>query len=215
MLLGDEDAAAILSRFEPEELQIVGKAMCAMSDVGPERIANAIGGFVDQANVKQLPARDRPAKLRSMMARAHGDVKADSMIQQIAPSAASRNIELARWLAPPVLVRLLAGEHPQAIAVLLMLLDPVVAAHVLAGLPSEQQPDIVERVARLGPVTAQAVDMLNDMLEAGIAQQFGSEALALGGAREAADLINQAAGAVGTGGDACPQPARRRACRRD
>lgn len=196
MLLGDDEATAILSRLEPEELQVIGKAMCAMSDIGPERIANAIGGFVERANADELDTRDRPARLRNLLASAHGDFKAESLIDQIAPPVAAHNIELARWLAPPVLVRLLAGEQPQTIAVLLMLLEPVAAAHVLAGLPAELQPEVVERVARLGPVTAQAVEMLNDLLELGITQTFGTEALALGGAREAADLINQAAGAV-------------------
>ncbi len=192
MLLGDEDAAAILSRLEPEELHVLGTTMCAMSDIGPERIANAIGGFVTQANVREISTQGRPQKFRDVMARAVGEVKADSLMEQIAPPVAARNIELARWLAPPVLVKLLSGEHPQAIAVLLMLLEPSQAAQVLASLPQAIQPEVVERVARCGPVSPHAVEMLNAMLEAGITRQYGKAALMMGGPRDAADLINQA-----------------------
>ncbi len=192
MLLGDEEAATILARLEPEELQVIGKTMCAMSDIGPDRIANAIGGFVSHANVKELPARNRPQKFRDVMARAVGDMKADGLMEQITPPSAGRSIEMARWLAPPVLIKLLSSEHPQAVAVLLMLLDPVQAAHVLAGLPPSMQPEIVERVARCGPVSPHAVEMLNTMLEQGIARHYGKAALAMGGPREAADLINEA-----------------------
>lgn len=196
MLLGDEEAAAILARLEPEELHMIGRTMCEMSDVGPDRIASAIGGFVQHANVRELAARDRPQKLREVMTRAVGEVKADSVMEQIAPATQGRTIEMARWLAPPVLVKLLANEHPQAVAVLLLLLDPAQAAQVLAGLPEAMQPLVVERVARCGPVSPFAVEMLNEMLEQGITRQFGAAALQLGGAREAADMINQAAGSV-------------------
>jgi len=163
-----------------------------MSDIGPDRIANAIGGFVSHANVRELSAQGRPQKFREVMARAVGDIKADSLMEQIAPPVAARNIELARWLAPPVLVKLLAGEHPQAVAVLLMLLDPAQAAQVLAGLPQAMQPEVVERVARCGPVSPRAIEMLNAMLEQGITRTFGKSALMMGGPREAADLINEA-----------------------
>lgn len=196
MLLGDEEAAAILGRLDPDELQILGRAMIDMSDIGPRRIANAIGGFVHHANVQELSARDRPQRLRDQMARAVGDFKADSVMQQIVPPQQGQTIEIARWLAPQVLVELLTHEQPQAIAVLLMMLDPVQAALVLAALPASAQPRIVERIARCGPVPAQAVAMLNRMLEARISHQYGAKPLQMGGAREAANLINEAAGAV-------------------
>ena len=196
MLLGDDEAAAILGRLEPQELQLVGRAMCELTHIGPERIASAIGGFVKQANVRELATGDHPQRLRHVMARAVGEIKADAVMEQIVPAGAGRSIEMARWLAPPVLARLLKGEHPQAVAVLLLLLDPVQAAQVLASLPAAIQPEIVERVARCGTVTPFAVEMLNRMLEDGITRQYGAAALQLGGAREAADLINEAAGSV-------------------
>ena len=46
MLLSDVDAAALLAQLGPEELEAVGTAMCAMGDVDPGRIADAIAGFI-------------------------------------------------------------------------------------------------------------------------------------------------------------------------
>ena len=62
--------------------------------------------------------------------------------------AAPRSLELAKWLAPGVLVRLILDEHPQVIAALLLLIEPEPAAAVLAMLPLELQTLVVERVAK-------------------------------------------------------------------
>lgn len=194
MLLDDDAAANILGRLDPAELELIGRTMCAMEDVGPGWIANAITGFIDHAQAETLPAHDRYPRLRTVMTQAVGAVKADSLLERIAPDGNRRTIDLARWLAPAVLAKLIKDEHPQVIAVLLLLLEPGPAAVVLAALPGIIQPTIVERIARLGPVSAHAVTMLSDILADRIGQQFGERALLMGGAREAADLINQAAG---------------------
>lgn len=194
MLLDDDEAANILGRLDPSELELIGKTMCEMEDVGPSWVANAIAGFIEHADVEILPARDRYTRLRTVMTQAVGQVKAESLLERIAPDTNSHTIDLARWLAPPVLVKLIKDEHPQAIAVLLLLLEPEQAAQILAALPEAIQPTIVERIARLGPVSAHAVAMLNDILADRIGQQYGEKALMMGGARGAADLINQAAG---------------------
>lgn len=103
-------------------------------------------------------------------------------------------MELARWLAPTVLVRLILDEHPQVIAALLLLIEPEPAAEVLAMLPLELQSLVVERVAKSGAISAQAITTIDTLLTQRISATFGTAALMLGGPREAANLINLAAG---------------------
>src|SRR3546814_1216066 len=55
-------------------------------------------------------------------------------------------------------------EHPQVAALLIANLDPAVGAKVLELLPDVMQPDIMHRIARLGPITPEAVEMLNALL---------------------------------------------------
>ncbi len=196
MLLDDAQATQILARLEPEELTQVGKSMSALGEIGPDRIASALAGFISHAEVDDVPAGDRMSRFRNVMTQAVGEVKAGSLLQRIAPEAPNTSIELARWLAPDVLAPMIADEHPQAVAVLLLLLEPQQAAELLAMLPQPAQPAIVERIARLGPVSPHAVTMLNTMLATRLSEQFGRTALAMGGPREAAELINQAHSSV-------------------
>ena len=45
MLLAEEDAAKILGQLTPEELHQLAGKMCAIGEVAPEEVANAIAGF--------------------------------------------------------------------------------------------------------------------------------------------------------------------------
>ena len=193
MLLEEGQAAAILGQLGPEELQLLGEIMCRLGDIGPEQISQAISGFVANSAGQGISARGRSAQVRSLMNRAVGEVKADNLMQRILPGgeASAPAIELARWLTPEALIPMIRDEHPQAIAVMLVQLDPEVAAAVLHALPPEAQTAVVHRVATLGPVSAEAIAMLEALLEQRIATCHGKAALSLGGPREAANIINQ------------------------
>src|SRR5690606_40633008 len=160
MLLAEEDATGLLSRLSPEELRLLGSKMCELGEIGPGAIADAIAGFAERADQAGLPAQDRAQDVRRLMTGAVGELKADNLMRGIAPEEARKpatSLDLARWLDPEVIVSLIADEHPQAIAVLLVQLDPQVAAQVLAGLPENKQTPVVHRIARLGPIAPQAI----------------------------------------------------------
>lgn len=195
MLLGEEEAARLLSGLSPEELQALGSKMCAIGDIGPAAIVDAIANFAECAGEAGIPAHDRVESVRRIMTGAVGELKAESLMRRVAPVREiprSPALELARWLEPDVLVDLIKDEHPQAIAVLLVQLDPVAAAAVLAGLPEELHTPVVHRIARLGPVSPDAIAILEEMLAAKIAGAQGKAPVAMGGVREAAEIVNKA-----------------------
>ena len=198
MLLDEVQAAQILSRLEPGELRLLGEKMCALGEIGPDVIAQAIASFVDKTERLGLKAHDRLGQVRALMTRAVGGVKADSLMERILPPdhKPPSPLELAKWLNPSALVPLIAEEHPQAIAVLLVQLDPEVAAEVLHALPAAKQPQVVHRIATLGPVAPEALVMLEEMLGSRIREFHGGAPLAMGGPREAAEIINGAGKAV-------------------
>ncbi len=196
MLLEDDQAAALLGKLDPDELRLLGEQMCALGEISPAAIEDAIARFVERTEKMGLIVPDRVGQVRAMLTRAIGDVKTESLMQRIAPEQRTNSLELARWLTPQVLIPLVRDEHPQAVAVLLVQLDPQVAAGVLHGLPEAIQSQVVQRVATLGPVSPDALTMLEDMLARRITDCHGRAALTMGGPREAADIINAAARTV-------------------
>ncbi|MXP41570.1 flagellar motor switch protein FliG [Altererythrobacter soli] len=199
MLLGEEDAARLLAGLSPDELRTLGAKMCAMGEIGPGAIAAAISSFAESAGRSGIASHDRVENVRRIMTSAVGEVKADSLMRRVAPPQEGPRtpaLELAQWLEPEVLIPLIADEHPQAIAVLLVQLEPVAAAAVLAGLPEELHTPVVHRIAKLGPVSPEAITILEETLAAKIARTHGKAPLTMGGVREAAEIINNAARSV-------------------
>lgn len=194
MLLEEDQAAEILRQLGPEELQLLGEKMCALGEIGPEQIADAVAGFVANTGQGGISARGRSEKVRGLMTRAVGGVKAENLMQRILPQEESSGpvIELVRWLNPQALIPLIKDEHPQAIAVLLVQLNPEIAAQVLHALPDAVQPQVMHRVATLGTVSTEAVKMLEALLERRIEERTGRSVLTMGGPKEAANIINNA-----------------------
>lgn len=193
-LLTDDEAALLLGRMDPSELEKLGGAMCDLGDIEQPHIAEALSDFVTEADRKIWPARDRPARVRGLLERSLGETKAASMMLRIEPDARPRSIEMARWLAPSVVLKLIEDEHPQVVAALLLMLEPDPAAEVLSALPEQTQSAVVARVARMGSVSTKAMGMIDDLLSQRIGANFGASAMAMGGPREAANLINLAEG---------------------
>jgi len=195
LLMDDAEATSLLSKLSPDELGLLGQHMCDLGEVAPQQISAAILDFADAASVGGMPDDNRVGRVRSMMTNAVGPVRADSLMRRIVaerPPEPGGALELARWLEPEVILPLVVDEFPQTIAVLLVQLDPQVAARVLAGLPDEDQPEVVHRVATLGPVAPAALAMLEELLESRIAESYGAMPLTMGGVREVAEIINQA-----------------------
>jgi flagellar motor switch protein FliG len=196
MLLAEDQTQAILSELDPAELRLLGEKMCALGEIDPETIVAAIAGFVEKTENLGLVAHDRIGQVHTMMTRALGPTKADNLMRRIAPEAGSPALDLARWLNPDAIAPLIENEHPQAVAVLLVQLDPEVAAQVLHMLPEAQQGAIVHRIATIGPVSPDAIAMLEDLLGRRIAERHGMRPFEMGGAKDAAAIINGAGKAV-------------------
>lgn len=194
MLLGDDEATGLLARLSPAELEKLGAAMMALGEIDQPHMAEALADFAGEAAREMLPRRGRDDRVRTLLDKALGTARAESMMQRIEPDAAPRSLELAKWLAPGVLVRLILDEHPQVIAALLLLIEPEPAAEILAMLPLELQSMVVERVAKSGAISATAIATIDTLLTQRITATFGTAPLLLGGPREAANLINLAAG---------------------
>lgn len=195
MLVGEEEAATILKKLEPDEVRALGKAMFAVADVAEPQVEGVLDDFVQKAKKRTAVGFDPRPRIETVMTKALGD-RADGVLARIAPRDGSSPIELLGWLEPEEIAQLVADEPAQIVAVLLANLEPEVAAQVIAGLPEPAQPDILHRLATLGPVAPEAIEMLGQVLTAKLAGAKAAQPVALGGTREAAAIMSKAPRAV-------------------
>ncbi len=192
MLVGEEEAAAILQKLEPEEVRQLGKAMFAVADVSEQEVEDVLDDFVGRARARTAIGFDPRPKIEAVMNRALGPEKAESVLQRIIPPEAACELDLLDWLDTGEIAGIIEKEHPQIAAVLIANLDPAVAAQVLELLPDAIQPDLLHRVARLGPITPEAVETLKAALANRTQNASQGAGVTLGGTREAAKILQGA-----------------------
>lgn len=190
LLLEEDQAAALLSRLEPAEVEAVGQAMLDVAEASPatvDRLLDEVLALADET----VAVGEGPPTVRRMLGRALGPDRAGGMIDRLGTRARAPAFERLAWIEPHAIASLIEAEHPQAQALVLAHLPPERAARVLAQLPQATQPDLVRRVAILGPVSAEAIDALDAALAARMATSPPRQPVAdLGGMKRAADLIN-------------------------
>ena len=191
MLVGDEEAASILQKLEPEEVRQLGAAMFAVADVSEAEVEQVLDDFVTRARERTAVGFDPRPRIEGIMSRALGMEKASSVLARITPAQDAGAIELLDWLDPGDIAGLIEKEHPQIAAVLIANLDPEIGAKVLELMPDTLQPDVLHRIAKLGPIQPEAIETLKGVL-AKRAVVGKSAGLLLGGTREAAKIMQSA-----------------------
>ena len=111
MLVGDDEAAAILQKLDPEEVRNLGSAMFAVADVSEEEVDNVLDDFVGRARDRTGITFDPGRKVESVMTRALGPEKAESVLARITPTEAVCEIDLLDWLdASEIELRSVMGQ---------------------------------------------------------------------------------------------------------
>ncbi|MGF7169856.1 flagellar motor switch protein FliG [Sphingobium xanthum] len=191
MLFDEDEAAQILSRLEPEEVRQLGYAMYDVADVEVDEVNAALDRFVGKAKGRTTIGYGASQHIRGAMTKALGPERADNMLSRITPPTRSTKLSMLKWMEPVEIAGIIELEHPQIMAIVLAHLDAAAAASVLQLLPPEMQDDVVYRVATLGPVSAEALDDLEQLINS----RSGQRAIAggvtkRGGTSEAAAIMN-------------------------
>lgn len=189
MMLGDEEAAEILSHLDPHEVQHLGSAMFNVADVTEAEVEEVFNAFMTRARARTTIGFGATPRIRAVMEHALGAERAESMLARITPPTRSHALDALRWMDARTIAALVEDEHPQIAALVLAHLEPAIAADVLQLLPAETQPDVIYRVARLESVTAEALAELERILVGEVSRVASAPSPVRGGASEAAKIM--------------------------
>jgi flagellar motor switch protein FliG len=190
MVVGDEEAAAILQKLDPEEVRQLGTAMMSVADVSEWEMAQVLDDFTGRAQERSAIQFDPRPKLESVVTKALGPERASTILARILPPEPNESISALQWMDATEIAAMLEEEHPQIAAVLLAHLEPATAGQVLEMLPEAVQPQVLRRVAKLGPVTSDALATLTALLERHSSQPRRAAGVQMGGTREAAKIMS-------------------------
>jgi flagellar motor switch protein FliG len=164
LTLDQPTAAELLKRLPDEDRRAVTRALAAMPDVviGRDQQERLLDEFRTSLDASEGAAAGAE-QICSLLAQALGDEAqplADRFkVQERLTKARALLVEMDR----EALAFVLRGEHPQAIAVLLLELGPEVAGALMPGFEELMQQELIERMVTL---RAPAPDLVVELLEA-------------------------------------------------
>src|SRR5690606_31316411 len=191
LTLGESEAAQVLKHMGAKEVQRVGTAMARLTGVTREQVHEVLADFSEVVENQTSVGVGADEFLRKVLVDALGEEKAASIIERINLGPSSKGLEALKWMDPRSVAELIRMEHPQIIAIVLAYLDADQAADILSSLPPNLRADVIMRIATLDGVQPMALSELDDIMEKTFSgRQGGGKTSSLGGAKAAADIIN-------------------------
>jgi len=190
MTLGADEAAEVMKYLEPKEVQKISAAMASMKGLTRDQIAQVFEEFHTSAAEKTTIGMDASNYLREVLNKALGDDKAAGLLDRILHNSDTSGIESLKWMDPDSIADLVANEHPQIIATIMVHLEPDQASSVLSKLTERTRNDVLLRIATLDSVQPAALQELNDVLTKLLSGNALAKKNIRGGIKTAAEILN-------------------------
>ena len=190
LTLGEQEAAQVLKHMGAKEVQRIGAAMAKLTNVSKEEVYTVITDFASSVESQTSVGVGAEDFLRKVLVDALGQEKASSIIDRISIGRSTKGLEALKWMDSRAVAELIRLEHPQIIAIVLAYLEADQSAEILTCLPANMRSDIMVRIATLDGVQPSALSELDDIMEKTFAGKGTARTSALGGAKAAANIIN-------------------------
>lgn len=189
LALGEDAAAEVMKHLEPKDIRRLGTPMTALSDVPSDLRREVLDEFRTLSSTGEV-AMEGKGYMKKILTKALGPAKATQLLAAQAGQEYT-GLESLKWLDPKTIARMIAAEHPQAAAVIVVHLEADQASQALALLPESARFDIAYRIATMEEIQPEVLKELSDVLEAELkigAKELGQQ---LGGVKFLADIMNR------------------------
>jgi len=184
--LGEDAASEVLKGLEVKEIGQITMYMTRLKRVSRDTIDNVLKEVSD--NVSKGDIRVGGAEyVKKVLSRGLGEDGASKIMEMASKEGP---LESLRWVDAKTLVNFLVTEHPQTIALIICLLEPLQAAEVLSALPETIKGDVAMRIASTDRIPENAIEELKEVLK-GQLEMGKNKGKKLGGTKTIAEILNQ------------------------
>jgi len=187
--LGEDLAAEVFKHLTTREVQTLGKVMSSLKQVTRSDVEAVLEAFHQDMAQMQTVTLGSDDYVRAVLTKALGSARATKVLDDILEATQEEGLEALNWLDAPNIAELIANEHPQVIATILVHLERARASEVLVLLPERLRNDVIMRIATFGGVQPAALGELTDVLSDALSGQSIKRSK-IGGVRTAAELLN-------------------------
>jgi flagellar motor switch protein FliG len=189
MSLPEEQAAQILSKLTPKQVEVVSIEIAKLGRLGGEEQEAVIHEFAE-ANPNSLGLAGGGLDLaKSLVEKALGK-GATQTLDVVQQSIAALPFGFLKKVDPQNLLTFIIDEHPQTIALILSHLPPAYGAEIIKGLPAERQLAVVRRVATMGQTNPEVIQEVERGLESRMSNLMNQSFEKAGGVSSVANMLN-------------------------
>lgn len=185
----EEEAALLLSKLHPKQVELVSIEIARLGHIGGDEQSTAIREFAD-VNPQSFGTSTGGLDLaKSLVEKALGK-NANSTFENVRQQIEALPFAFVQKIDATHLLTFIMDEHPQTIALILSHLQPQKAAQVIAGLPSDRQLSVVRRIARMGQTNPEIIQEVERGLEHRMSSITSQSYETAGGVESVAEILN-------------------------
>lgn len=192
MIMGAEFTSKVFQQLDEGEVKVIGEHMAQIQKVDPKVVQSVVKEFSQTFQSGGVPVTGISGKefLEKTVSMAFDSRKADDLLDDLFSKRGGSSFERLTSLSPQMLANLVASEHPQTIALLLVHMKYQYAAEVIQALPENVQGEVILRIADLDAVPNEVVTEIQEVLEEQLSNVGKSSDESLGGIETAAEILN-------------------------
>ncbi|MFZ5833547.1 MAG: flagellar motor switch protein FliG [Planctomycetota bacterium] len=189
MSLHEEQAAQLLSKLEPKQVEAVSIEIAKTTSISGDEQEQVIQEFAN-ANPTALSGRSGGLDVaRGLVEKALGK-GASATLENVRQSIEALPFGFLQKVDSQNLLTFIIDEHPQTIALILSHLAPAQAADIISGLPAERQLSVIRRVATMAQTSPEIIKEVEHGLEHRMASVMSQSFEKAGGVPTVAGILN-------------------------
>ncbi|WNM24553.1 flagellar motor switch protein FliG [Demequina capsici] len=191
--MGKASASRVMSQMDEAEIDAVTTEITRMRSVDDETLTEVFNEFRRMSAGGGLIVQGGYQYAQKLLEETLGKEKAAEVLERLASRIQVQPFEFLMHADARQVVTVLAGEHPQTIALVLAHLRPEHASAIMAGLAPETRAIVAHRIALMGGASPDVVTLVADQLKRKAANLLTSrEMTAVGGVQPLVEIINKA-----------------------
>jgi flagellar motor switch protein FliG len=189
MSLPEDDAARIISRLDPKQVELVTVEIARMKGVTSDEQETVIRQFAD-ANPNALAIGGGGIDAaKSLVEKALGK-NAEGTLNSVRQQIEALPFGFLSKVDSQNLLAFIADEHPQTIALIVSHLPANQAAEIVKGLATERQLAVIRRVAVMGQTNPEIIKEVERGLENRMSSLMNQSYQKAGGVPKVAQILN-------------------------
>lgn len=190
MIMGEDFTTKVFQNLDEQEVKAIGEHMTQIQKVDPKMVSGILKEFMQVAQTTKGTTLTGKEFLEKTVSAAFDSRKAGDLLEDMLSKRGTGSFEKLASLSPQVLAGILANEHPQTVALLLVHMKYQHAAEVIQALPENVQGEVVVRIADLAAVPNEVVTEIQEVLEEQLSTLSKTADESLGGIKTAAEILN-------------------------